>query len=405
MNLPGGDVMDAADRRRWLPTTLMMLVLLGLPALSGAEGSELPTVDTRPLRWTEEQTLVGFRQMERIFPTRTIRAGGDVLPLHRGAAIDVHFDVDGHHFDTDSYMQAHRVTGVLVIKDGEIVLERYAHGREPHHRWASFSVAKSMTSTLVGAAVADGYIDSLDSPLVQYVPETEGSAYADVTIRQLLSMTSGVTWNEDYADPDSDIGRIYTTPPVDTAMNAVISYMRHRPRENAPGTQFRYNTGETDLVGFLLSRATGKTLAAYLEQKIWQPFGMESDAVWQLDGEGHELGGCCMAVTLRDYGRIGLFMLGGGYANGERVLPEGWVEEATSNRLPTAFEDGSGYGYFWWTRPDGSYQASGIFGQLIHIVPEQNLVIVLNAATPTAVGPTYSRVRRAFVDAVRAAVQ
>jgi CubicO group peptidase (beta-lactamase class C family) len=393
-----------ATIRRMGVLALFMLVT-ALPGVVSADAEALPPSDGSLLRWTPEQTMLGFRQMERIFPARVIRAGEATLDLSHGAEIDVRFEFDGARFDTDSYMEAHRVTGILVLKGDQIVLERYAHDRDPQHLWASFSVAKSMTSTLVGAAIADGYIESLDARLAEYLPETSGTAYGDVTIRQLLTMTSGIAWNEDYGDPMSDIARVYATPPTDPSINPVISYMRELPRAHPPGTQFNYSTGETDLVGFLLSRAIGRDLAEYLEEKIWRPFGMESDAIWQLDSEGHERGGCCMSVTLRDYGRIGLFMLNGGEINGTRVLPEGWIDEATTNQLPEPLANGGGYGYFWWTLPDGSYRASGIFGQLIHIVPEQNLVIVTNAAWPAPVGSQWGGARQAFVDAVREAVR
>jgi CubicO group peptidase (beta-lactamase class C family) len=367
--------------------------------------SELPPDTVSPLRWTQEQSLVGLRNMHNLFPSHVVQAGDYTRALPAGAPIDVRFEHDGSEFDVDGYMAAHGVSGILVLNDGAIVLERYAHGRGPDDLWASYSVAKSVTSTLVGAAIEDGYIESLDTPLVRYLPEVAGSEYAAVTVRQLLMMSSGIAWNEDYVDPESDIGRVYGTPSDDPDVNPVISYMRRLPRAEPAGAAFNYSTGETDLVGFLLSRATGKNLAAYLEEKIWRPFGMEHDAAWQLDVSGHERGGCCMSVSLRDYARFGLFMLEGGRVNGDAVLPDGWIEEATTNQLAEAFPTGGGYGYFWWAQSDGAYQAVGIFGQMIHIVPEQQLVVVVNSAWPAASDNAHGRARRAFVDAVRRAVR
>ena len=345
--------------------------------------------------------MTGFGQMERIFPVNLVAADDRLWELPVAAnTISPEFSFGGQAYDLDSYMADHRVTGVLVVHNGEILLERYHHGRSEDALWASFSVAKSVTSTLIGAAIEDGYIDSLDSKLESYVPEMAGSDYGAVTIRELLTMSSGIAWNEDYADPESDIGRIYNTPSDDPAVNPILSYLANLEQQHSPGTLFNYNTGETDLVGFVLSRATGRSLAEYLQETLWQPLGMEHDAAWQLDTQGHERGGCCMAVSLRDYARLGLFMLGDGTHNGERILPEGWVEAATSNQLQTPFPNGDGYGYFWWTLADGSFQARGIFGQLIHMVPEDNLVIVTNSAWPTAVGADLSGARAALVAAI-----
>jgi CubicO group peptidase (beta-lactamase class C family) len=385
---------------------VILLIFAAFPAGIAADTAqaELPP-PVSALRWTPEQTIVGFRHIEEIFPTRTVPNADQALPLPTAAEIDIHFDFNGAHYDTRGYMQAHRLTGVLVVKDGQVLLERYAHARGEDDLWASFSVAKSVTSTLVGAAIADGYIQSLDEPVSRYIPEMAGSAYEDVEIRHLLTMTSGVQWNEDYGDPESDIGRIYNTPATEPNLNPVISYMRQLPRAHPPGTQFNYSTGETDLAGFVVSRATGKSLADYLAEKIWQPFGMEQNAVWQLDSEGHERGGCCLAVTLRDYARLGLFMLGHGRAGDDDVLPKDWVEAATRNQLRERFPNGGGYGYFWWIQPDGAYQAVGIYGQMIHIVPEQSLVIVTNAAWPATGGQEFGGARQAFVNAVRDAVR
>src|SRR5438477_316887 len=166
-------------------------------------------------------------------------------------------------------------------------------------------------------------------------------------VRQLITRTSGVKWNEDYEDLGSDVAKVGLTA-GEPGMNPVVSYMRHLPREAEPGTKFVYNTGQTDLAGILVSNATGKPLAQYLSEKIWAPFGMEQDAIWIEDAAGHERGGCCMSMTLRDYGRLGLFMLEGGKAGGRPVVPAGWVADATSAHVQK-----HGYGFFWWMIPGG----------------------------------------------------
>jgi CubicO group peptidase (beta-lactamase class C family) len=300
-------------------------------------------------------------------------------------------------------MAADRASGVLVLKDGRVLLERYGLGRGPQDRWTSFSVAKSVTSTLVGAAIQDGRIGSLDDAVTRYVPELKGSGYDGVTVRQLLTMSSGVRWNEDYADPNSDVARAGSqAEPVEPGVNPIVSYMRRLPRANPPGSKFSYNTGETDLVGVLVSNAVGKGLAAYASEKVWRPFGMEQDGIWLTDQAGHERGGCCMSMTLRDYGRFGQFILENGVARGKAILPAWWVGQATTPQI----RDGAppaGYGYFWWMGPDGSYQAIGIFGQSITIFPRDRVIVVTNSAWPVAENDALYAAQAAFVAAVHQA--
>jgi CubicO group peptidase (beta-lactamase class C family) len=209
-----------------------------------------------------------------------------------------------------------------------------------------------------------------------------------------------VKWNEDYTDPKSDVA-VSGFEPVRGKTNPIVAYMARLPRDAAPGTKFLYKTGETDLAGILVSNATHKTMSQYASEKIWKRYGMERDAVWMLDPAGHERGGCCMSITLRDYGRIGQFMLDGG----DGVLPKGWIAQATTKRIDTVPGGATGgYGYFWWMVP-GGYAAQGIFGQMIHINPSEKLVIVTNSAWPRATGRDLSAARTAFVEAATAAVR
>ncbi|MDB5423685.1 MAG: beta-lactamase [Phenylobacterium sp.] len=357
------------------------------------------------LTWSPEQQASGYRTIEKIYRTHTVKRGKTVHPLPMAARqIAPTFTYKDRTWTTDEYMAAYRVSGVLVLKDGQIVLEKYGLGRKPADRWTSFSVAKSITSTLVGAAIQDGKIKSLNAPVTDYIRELKGSAYEGVTVRQMLMMSSGVKWNEDYTDPTSDVaqaGGTVTEPGVDP----MVSYLRKLPRANPPGTKFNYNTGETDLVGVLVAKAVGKPLATYASEKIWKPYGMERDAVWMLDPGGQERGGCCISMTLRDYGRVGLFIAGGGKAGGRQIVPPDWTAEATRVQISYGAPPPSGYGYFWWIRPNGSYEAVGIFGQSITTFRDEGLVIVVNSAWPAATGRELSAARNAFFEGVRAAVK
>ncbi|HEX5264726.1 MAG TPA: serine hydrolase domain-containing protein [Phenylobacterium sp.] len=353
------------------------------------------------LDWRGDYQAKGFRDIEHIFKTDVIKRGPKVHPLPLASRqIAPKVTIDGKTLSIGEYMAAYRVSGLLVIQDGKIVMEKYGLGRKPTDRWTSFSVAKSVTSTLVGAAIQDGKIKSINDPVTLYIPELKGSAYEGVTVRQMLMMSSGVKWNEDYADPKSDVaqaGQTVTEPGV----NPMVSYLRKLPRAHEPGTTWHYNTGETDLVGVLVSKATGKSLAQYASEKIWKPYGMEQDGVWMTDPGGQDRGGCCISMTLRDYGRVGLFALGGGVADGKAIVPDWWMAQATSKEIDNG---AGGYGYFWWIRPAGAYSAIGIFGQSIITFPKEKLIIVQNAAWPAATGKQFTAAEFAMVDGVKAAV-
>lgn len=379
------------------------VAVVGL-ATAAPAGAQVPLDPATPnfLMWSPELQSRGYRTIEDIFQVNTIERGETVRPLVMAdRQIDPSFEHGGQSWTVASYMAAFNVSGLLVLKDGEILLERYGLGRQPAERWTSFSVAKSLTSTLVGAAIKDGKIAGLNAPVTDYIPDLKGSGYDGVTVRQLLMMSSGVKWNEDYTDPKSDVANAGAGP-GEPGMNVMVSYMRHLPSAHPPGTVFNYNTGETDLAGVLVANATGKSLSAYASEKIWKPYGMERDAIWMVDPSGLERAGCCISMTLRDYGRVGQFMLEGGMAGGQAVLPEGWVAQATTAQIANG---ASGYGYFWWMNPSGAYQASGIFGQSITTYREDGLVIVMNSAWPRATGQDLSAARLAFLDAIHAAAK
>src|SRR5688572_26973340 len=309
------------------------------------------------LFWSQPQRDAAFRALDRISllaNSRVIPAGGTTMPLPAGPPLKLPLDVD-------AYMAGQRSAALLIVHDGKLRLERYGLDFDGSGRWTSFSVAKSMTSTLVGAAIRDGHIKSMDDKVTDYIPQMKGSAYDNVSIRQLLTMTSGVQWNEDYADPKSDVATFNKHQPEE-GVDALVSYMRRLPRAVPPGTRWNYSTGETNLVGILVGNATRKPLAQYLSEKIWVPAGMEQQATWVLSKTGQEISGCCIQAAARDYARFGQFILDGARIDGRGIAPDGWLAEATSTRTGIN-QPGRGYGYQWWTYDDGSFAARGIFGQ------------------------------------------
>jgi CubicO group peptidase (beta-lactamase class C family) len=354
------------------------------------------------LTWDQAQRETGFAGMEKLFLTRTVRAGSKPHPLGSLRPIPA-FEAGGIRAgDLDRFIAEQKVAGLLVIQDGAVRLERYALTGGPHTLWHSFSVSKSLTSTLVAAAMKDGFIKSLNDPITRYITALRGSAYDDVTVRQLLTMTSGVKWNEDYTDLNSDVARMYATPP-DPGLDMTVSYVRKLPREAPPGTKWVYKTSETNLVGVLVMEATGKPLADYLSEKIWRPYGMEQDAEWMIDDVGHEQGGCCLAMTLRDLGRFGQFILDGARIGGTSIVPDTWLAEATRNQIGT-LAGGAGYGYQWWPRDDGTFEGRGIFGQTLHIDPKRRLVIVIDSAAPQPTGRAIGQSRQDFIASVKAEI-
>jgi CubicO group peptidase (beta-lactamase class C family) len=377
-------------------SALLTFLALASPALAAPASHPAPVTGDRAealrkasaevLFWNEAQRDQNFRAMESIFPTHTVHAGRQVRPLPAGVPLPV------DQAAVDAFMTKWGGAGLVVLQDGKVRLEVYKRGFSATQRWTSFSVAKSVTSTLIGIAAAQGKL-RLDDPVTRFVPELRASAYDGVTVRQVLTMSSGVKWNEDYTDPNSDVARMFADPVV-AGRDATAAYLRRLHRAAAPGTKWNYNTAETNLAGVVLARAVGMPLAEFAEQQLWKPFGMEADAFWQVDNNGQEVGGCCLSMRLRDYARIGEFMRLGGRAQGHALLTPAWVREATAMRH--VFPGGkSGYGYFWWTRPN-HYEAVGIFGQGIYVDPARHVVIALVSNAPSATDDRRSADREEF---------
>ena len=394
--------------KTWKKITLGTLAVLVVAAVAGWFSLDketrglLATVPTNRniLFWSQSQRDAAFRAMDRIpllAKWHTAQPGPSPRPLPEGAPLKLAVDVD-------AYLTGQHGAALLIVQGGKLRLERYGLGFDGSGRWTSFSVAKSFTSTLVGAALKDGFIKSMDDKVSDYLPDMKGSAYDDVSVRQLLTMTSGVAWNEDYGDPKSDVARFNNHVP-EPGVDALVSYMRKLPRAAPAGTRWNYSTGETNLVGVMLMAAIKKPLAEYLQEKIWQPVGMEQEATWLLSKTGKEISGCCLQATPRDYARFGQFILEGAKVGGEPLVPEGWLHEATHKQADIG-TPGRGYGYQWWTYDDGSVAARGIFGQGIFIDPKRQLVIVTNSDWDKAgaAGNPQSAAREAFYQAVQQAV-
>ena len=334
-----------------------------------------------------------YRNIDRLFPTRTIEPGGTPYALAMAATqlTQLNFTVGTATYKLADFMSTNRVAGLLVLKDGKIANETYQYGNTQKTRWMSMSVAKSITSTLIGAAVKDGYIASIDDPVVKYVPRLAGSAYDGATVRHVMMMASGAKWNETYTDPNSDRRQLLEAQ-ISQKPGSAMDLMSKLPRAATPGAVYNYSTGETQVAGEIVRNAVKKPLAQYLSEKIWSKFGMEAQANWWLDSpDGVEIGGSGISATLRDYGRFGMFIMNDGVAAGQPVLPAGWVTEAGT---PKVLSTGTkiNYGYLWWIPPsgqsatDGAFYATGIMGQQIYINRKEKVVIVIWGAQTDPMG-------------------
>lgn len=355
------------------------------------------------------QQAHAYTMVDRMFATRPILASGKAVPMPRGPAIAPRYVADGVERGVEDYFDRACVAGLLAIKAGRVVLERYGLGLRPSTRWSSMSMVKSLTSTLVGAALQDGAIGSLDDKVTTYVGAVAGSAYDGVSIRDLITMSSGVRWNEDYTDRTSHVNR-YSRSLGEKVPGGVLALLRTLEVAHPPGRQFNYNTGDTYLLGALLTAATGESLASYMTRKVWAPVGMEFDAFYTLEAEGgQEIGGSRAGMALCDFGRFGQFVLDDGVTGGQRVLPTGWVAEAA--RPTFALQPGqssygaTGYGYSWWINGDGAMVAVGFAGQSLYINRAEDLVLVTLSCQPqppfaAAYSVDIPQERRLFTEAV-----
>lgn len=342
------------------------------------------------------------RTVDRYRPVRVFRRSDYAHPLPPAESpLDIRYRCDGGEFGIDEFIVRNRVSGLLIVKDGRIHLERYALGNGPESRLNSFSVGKSFMSTLLGAAIHQGHIRSIEEPVAKYLPQVKGSGYDLCSIRNLLEMSSGVKWEEGYRDGTSSFARMFDAA-INRRKGGIMEVMTSLPSEAPPGQRFLYNSGESHVLGELIAAATGKHIADYLAERIWSRFGMEFDGYWALESEdGQETTGGGVNAALRDYGRFGLFILADGIAAGERILPRGWIAEASHPRtdspqvaygLPTPGNP-LGYGYQWWSFPkiagaphtlhhESAFTGQGIFGRFLYINPRERMVAAVWSEWP-----------------------
>ena len=332
--------------------------------------------------YDKDKIVYNFLNMDKIFPTREIKASKNPKPLKRNIkTLPETFFFEGEEKNLQEYLDYFWSDGMIVLHKNEMVYENYWLGNNENKRHISWSVAKSFISALVGIAYEEGLIDSLDDPVTKYLNDFKETGYDGVTIKDILQMSSGVLFNEDYADYDSDINRFGRAVATGTSMR---DFSKTLTREREPGTYMHYVSINTQVLGFLLQEVTNKSISQYLYNKIWNPLGMEDSAYFILDDVKDEfaLGG--LNATLRDYAKFGLLYLQNGRWNDNQIISKQWIEDSHStdgiHLVPGERETSSnpwGYGYQWWVPgfPDTDYTASGVYNQYIYIDPLSEIVI------------------------------
>lgn len=357
-------------------------------ALGKAEG--YPICPEQPLR-PETRCLVGLvSRWDEIHSMRKVARGPVVRPLKRASAEpEVRYRFANlEDARLDDYLSRTRTTGFLILEGDTILIERYQYDRRPEQRMASYSMAKTIVGMLVGIALADGSIRSIDDRADAYVPELAGTPYGETPIRHLLSMSSGVRFSETYGGSD-DVATLARLSLGRESDGGAATVMPFRTRESRPGTRFNYSSADTQVLGLVLRAATGRTLADYLSERIWRPMGAEADASWTIDKGGYEVAFCCFNATVRDYARFGMLLANDGVLDGRQIIPSRWVRAATT---PPAkrFRPGQtgalhGYGYQTWIVSAGAkrqFVLWGLRGQNVFVDPASKLVMVNTSAGP-----------------------
>jgi len=353
-----------------------------LPAPLEEIPSDVP-VAVQVLRWhmlDNNVSALAFREMDQLFTTRSVARSGPVWELPRtDHAMDFTYSWQGHSYSAKEFLERTYTNALLVMKNGRIVTEIYRNNSTPQSRFIAWSMTKSITSILVGCALEDAYIDSLDTSISEYLPELEGGGYEGVSIRHVMQMRSGVDYEERYDFANPGIAASNHISSLVKNNSRFTDVAKTLSRINQPGEVFQYKTIDTALLGWLIERSTGMSISAYTERCLWEPLGAESDGFYIMDGPpgiGREFSGAGYNATLRDYARVGQMVLNGGVANGQRIVSEDWINLSTQ---PSGGEDQrrGGYGYQWWTMGNSeAFSAIGLQGQYIYIDPDTETVIV-----------------------------
>ena len=324
-----------------------------------------------------------FNRVYEFFPTSELIPSNTPLIFEHGPSIELpsHFIFQDNLVNVNEYLSRTDVTALLVLKDGTITYENYWLTGGKSVKWLSASVAKSFISALIGIAIDQGYINSIDDAVTVYVSQLKDSAYDGVRIKDILQMSSGASWNEDYSDPNSDINRSVRIFALGGSLDEFTASLKN---EKKPGTFNRYNSTDTQVLGMLLREATGISVTQYMQKMLWDPIGAEDNAYWLLDSENMEVAYGGFNATARDYAKLGELYRLEGNINGTQIIPSNWIQASitpdAAHLMPgeNALSDYPlGYGYQWWIPDDsGDFMAIGVYNQFIYVSPQNNVVAV-----------------------------
>jgi CubicO group peptidase (beta-lactamase class C family) len=317
---------------------------------------------------------------DTLFPARTITAPKQSVPLARAASEPViRYGFAGLELTLDDYLNRQPVTGLLIAKDNTILVERYQYGRTDTDRLTSFSMAKSVVGLLIGIAVKEGAIRSIDDLAETYVPGLKDTEYGRTPIKALLLMASGVAFSEDYASKSSDIYKLARMTVEQDPAGGLNAVKQFNTRRSPPGERFSYSSAESLVLGLVLAAATKRAVSDYAAEKLWQPLGAEADATWIVDATGQEITFAYVNAVLRDWARLGLMLANRGNWQGKTVVPADWLTASAANALPTDSPLAK-YGYqIWYSADTKRFALRGLRGQFVYVDPDLKLVLVQTA--------------------------
>jgi CubicO group peptidase (beta-lactamase class C family) len=333
-----------------------------------------------------------FSHYDQIFEGRLVRRASTPSRLTRAAAEPaLRYEYEAKTLTLDQYLARNPTTGLLIARGNTILVERYQYARNDRQRFTSFSMAKTVTAMLIGIAIAEGRIHSVDDLAAVYVPALAGTEYGGTSVRNLLQMSSGVLFSETYSGRD-DAGRLWTETVAQVGAGGAEAVKPYNERIRSSGTTFSYASVETEVLGLVLRSAVGRPVADYLQEKIWEPMGAEADATWLIDRSGQEATYCCLNAVLRDYARLGLLLAHDGRIGDREIIPKAWLHDATTvpadswHLKPYAATPYFGYGYQTWIFPGERrmFALLGLHGQAIYVDPSSRLVMVHTAVSKEA---------------------
>ena len=378
-----GDLRSIIFWRKMLKKILALLTIIALIVIFMYK--DLYTrVTVLGTLFSGEEQYENLNRFYKFIDSSTLSPSSNPLNFKSSKTISLpsSFNFNDAVIGTENFLQRTDTSALLILQNGRIQFEKYWLTGGENVQWMSMSVAKSFISALVGIAIRDGHINNIEEAISDYVPELKNSPYNNVRIKDVLQMSSGASWNEDYSDPESDINRWAKIFALGGSFDEFIQTLSD---DFKPGTRNRYNSMDTQALGMLVNRATGKTITNYMTEMLWHPMGASNEGYWLLDSEGMEMAFAGLNITARDYAKFGELYRLDGKLNGQQIVPKSWVKDSITPDGPHLTPGDNplsdyplGYGYQWWVPggDKGEFMAIGIYNQMIYVAPESNMVIV-----------------------------